>query len=264
VDETSARRIELVLHAGIPGVAASRLTTSVIAHEAVLHVASENRRHVGRAAKRAIDVLVAGGLLVVAAPVMLAVAVAVKAGDRGPVLFRQQRVGRGHALFPMLKFRTMAADAELRLAALHAVNERSGPLFKLDRDPRVTSVGRVLRRTSLDELPQLLNVLLGHMSLIGPRPALPSEVDEFPAALRARHLVRPGITGLWQVEARDNPAFHAYQRLDLHYVENWSPALDVVVLLGTVEHLISRGAGRRPGAGAASAPVTSARTASAA
>ena len=122
----------------------------------------------------------------------------------------------------MLKFRTMCVDAEARLAAMQADNQRSGPLFKLARDPRVTKIGHVLRRTSLDELPQLLNVLKGDMSLVGPRPALRQEVAEFPAELHARHLVRPGITGLWQVEARDNPAFDAYQRLDLHYVENWS------------------------------------------
>ena len=108
------------------------------------------------------------------------------------------------------------------------------------RDPRITKIGRVLRRTSLDELPQLINVLKGDMSLVGPRPALRTEVAEFPADLHARHDVRPGITGLWQVEARDNPAFDAYHRLDLHYVENWSLALDLVVLMATVEHLVLR------------------------
>ena len=140
----------------------------------------------------------------------------------------------------MLKFRTMCVDAEAKLAAMEADNQRSGPLFKLARDPRVTKIGHVLRRTSLDELPQLLNVLKGDMSLVGPRPALRKEVEAFPAELHARHDVRPGITGLWQVEARDNPAFDAYQRLDLHYVENWSPALDLVILLGTAEQLLMR------------------------
>ena len=156
---------------------------------------------------------------------MLAViAILVKREDGGPVLFRQQRVGRGDAEFGMLKFRTMVVDAEARLAAMQADNQRTGPLFKMARDPRITRIGHVLRRTSLDELPQLINVLKGDMSLIGPRPALRREVDEFPADLHDRHHVRPGITGLWQVEARDNPAFDAYHRLDLHYVENWSLA----------------------------------------
>ena len=172
---------------------------------------------------------------------MLAVvAILVHKEDGGPVFFRQERVGRGDGEFGMLKFRTMCVDAEARLAAVQADNQRSGPLFKLARDPRVTRIGHVLRRTSLDELPQLLNVLKGDMSLVGPRPALRREVAEFPAELHDRHLVRPGITGLWQVEARDNPAFDAYQRLDLHYVENWSLGLDIVILLATAEQLLMR------------------------
>ena len=157
------------------------------------------------------------------------------------MLFRQRRVGRDGVEFEILKFRSMCVDAEARLAALRAEhNERSGPLFKLERDPRVTAIGRFIRAFSLDELPQLLNVLRGEMSLVGPRPALPSEVAEFPADLHARHLVRPGITGLWQVEARDNPSFGAYRRLDLFYVDNWSLLLDLIILLGTIEQVLVR------------------------
>ncbi len=141
----------------------------------------------------------------------------------------------------MIKFRSMCVDAEARLASLRAANERTGPLFKLDGgDPRVTRIGKFLRATSLDELPQLINVLRGDMSLVGPRPALASEVAEFPAELNARHQVRPGITGLWQVEARDNPSFEAYRRLDLFYVENWSLALDLIILLGTIDQVLLR------------------------
>ena len=165
------------------------------------------------------------------------------------MLFRQRRVGRDGVEFEMLKFRSMCVDAEARLAALKLVgNDRTGPLFKLDGiDPRVTRIGRFLRASSLDELPQLLNVLRGDMSLVGPRPALAAEVAEFPADLNARHRVRPGITGLWQVEARDNPSFEAYRRLDLFYVENWSLVLDLVILLGTVEQVLARPfLGRRP------------------
>jgi exopolysaccharide biosynthesis polyprenyl glycosylphosphotransferase len=231
---------EVIVHAGLPGVDATRLTVSAIANEAVLHVDSIQPSLLARAFKRTFDVVVAGALLVAVAPVLAVVAILVKREDGGPVFFRQQRVGRGDAEFGMLKFRTMCVDAEAKLAAMQAGNERSGPLFKLARDPRVTRIGHVLRRSSLDELPQLLNVLKGDMSLVGPRPALRSEVAAFPTELHARHMVRPGITGLWQVEARDNPAFDAYQRLDLHYVENWSPALDVVILLGTVEQLLMR------------------------
>jgi exopolysaccharide biosynthesis polyprenyl glycosylphosphotransferase len=231
---------EVVVHAGLPGFDASRVTVSAMANEALLHVEAATPSLVTRAVKRTFDMVVAGTLLVVASPVFAVVAVLVKKEDRGPVLFRQQRVGRGGREFGMLKFRTMCVDAEARLAAMQADNQRSGPLFKLARDPRVTTIGHVLRRTSLDELPQLLNVLKGDMSLVGPRPALRREVAEFPPELHDRHLVRPGITGLWQVEARDNPAFDAYQRLDLHYVENWTLGLDLVILLATAEQLLMR------------------------
>jgi lipopolysaccharide/colanic/teichoic acid biosynthesis glycosyltransferase len=134
----------------------------------------------------------------------------------------------------------MVTDAEARLDALSERNERQGPLFKVDADPRVTRVGKVLRSTSLDELPQLFNVLGGSMSLVGPRPALPEEVARFDADLLHRHRMPPGMTGLWQVEARDNVSFYAYRHLDLFYVENWSCALDVVVLANTVPVIITR------------------------
>jgi exopolysaccharide biosynthesis polyprenyl glycosylphosphotransferase len=231
---------EVIIHAGLSGVAAKRVTVSAFAHEAVLHVEPATPSRLALAVKRLFDIVVAGSILLVASPVLALIALRIKREDGGPVLFRQQRVGRHEAEFAMLKFRTMVVDAEARLAAMQRDNQRTGPLFKLARDPRITKVGDVLRRTSLDELPQLINVLKGDMSLIGPRPALRREVDEFPADLHARHRVRPGITGLWQVEARDNPAFGAYHRLDLHYVENWSLTLDLVVLLSTVEHLAMR------------------------
>ena len=255
---------EVIIHAGLPGVDASRLTVSAIANEAVLHVDSVKPTLLARAYKRTFDVVIAGALLVVASPILAIVAILVKKEDGGPVFFRQQRVGLGGTEFGMLKFRTMCVDAEAKLAAMQADNQRSGPLFKLARDPRVTKIGHILRRTSLDELPQLLNVLKGDMSLVGPRPALRSEVEEFPAALHARHDVRPGITGLWQVEARDNPAFDAYQRLDLHYVENWSPALDLVIMLGTAEQLLLRPfASRKHGEMAADADTDNALAAAA-
>jgi len=231
---------EVVVHAYLPGFDAGRISVSAVANEALLHVEPASPSPAVRAVKRAFDLVVAGALLVVAAPLLAVVAVLVKKEDRGPVFFRQERVGRGGTEFGMFKFRTMCVDAEARLAAMQVDNQRSGPLFKLARDPRVTRIGHVLRRTSLDELPQLLNVLKGDMSLVGPRPALRREVDEFPAGLHDRHLVRPGITGLWQVEARDNPAFDAYQRLDLHYVRNWSLGLDLVILLATAEQLLMR------------------------
>ena len=142
----------------------------------------------------------------------------------------------------MYKLRTMVSQADQQLAELAAQNERTdGPLFKLDQDPRVTRVGRLLRATSIDELPQLWCVLVGTMSLVGPRPPLADEVAHFDSELRTRFNVTPGITGLWQVEARDNPSFHVYRRYDLFYVENWSVRLDFAILIRTFEAVVTRG-----------------------
>jgi lipopolysaccharide/colanic/teichoic acid biosynthesis glycosyltransferase len=188
-------------------------------------------------------VVVASAVLVLASPVLAAAAVMIKRHDGGPVLFRQRRVGLHGEVFELRKLRTMAVDAEARLAGLRAGNERRGPLFKLARDPRVTPIGRVLRATSVDELPQLLDVIAGRLSLVGPRPALPAEVAEFDQALLGRHDVLPGITGLWQVEARHNPSFDAYRHLDLFYVENWNLQLDIVILLATVKTVIADSVG---------------------
>ena len=232
---------DLFLDPGLSGIDVRRVTALPIAYEPLLFVESSSLSVVQVAFKRAFDVVVSATMLVVLSPVLIAIAVAVRLTDHGPVLFRQQRVGLNGAEFEILKFRSMCVDAEAKLAALRAEhNERTGPLFKLDVDPRVTRVGRLIRAFSLDELPQLLNVLRGDMSLVGPRPALPSEVAEFPADLQARHDVRPGITGLWQVEARDNPSFDAYRRLDLFYVDNWSLLLDLIILLGTIDHVLVR------------------------
>ena len=156
-----------------------------------------------------------------------------------PVLFRQERAGMGNRTFGLFKLRSMTVDAEAQLADLMAQNQRDGgPLFKLDHDPRVTKVGAVLRATSFDEIPQLFNVLRGEMSLVGPRPALPDEVAVFDEELLVRQQVRPGVTGLWQVEARDNPSFSAYRYLDVFYVENQSLALDLTILIGTVRAVV--------------------------
>jgi lipopolysaccharide/colanic/teichoic acid biosynthesis glycosyltransferase len=171
---------------------------------------------------------------------MLLTMVAIKIRDGEPVLFRQERVGKNGRRFLIYKFRTMVVDAEDRLAELSAANQRTGPLFKVDDDPRVTRLGRILRATSIDELPQLWNVLRGEMSLVGPRPALPCEVEAFGPDLLRRHTVTPGMTGLWQVEGRDLADFRAYEEGDLFYVENWSISLDVAILARTVVSVCSR------------------------
>jgi len=178
--------------------------------------------------------------LLIALPVLLVAALIIWLQDRGPVFFRQERVGLGGSPFMLWKLRTMAVDAEDRLDEVRDLNDRVGPLLKVERDPRVTRFGHFLRITSIDELPQLWNVLIGDMSLVGPRPALPSEVEMFDDELRERHNVRPGITGLWQVEARDNPSFASYRRLDLFYVKNWSMSLDLVILILTFQSVLAR------------------------
>jgi exopolysaccharide biosynthesis polyprenyl glycosylphosphotransferase len=232
--------IHVHLATGIAGIDSRRLRSQPLSHEPLFYVEATSLSFLQLSVKRVFDTVAAGVGLVLISPLMLAVAIAIKINDRGPVFFRQIRVGRDGAPFGVLKFRTMFVDAERQLAELRGANERSGPLFKMEGDPRVTAVGRLLRYTSLDELPQLVNVLRGQMSLVGPRPALPSEVATFSADLRQREQVRPGITGLWQVEARDNPSFEAYRRLDLFYVENWSITLDLFILIATVEHLVGR------------------------
>ena len=188
-----------------------------------------------RIVKRALDV--AGALvgLVVLSPVLVLVALAVKLTSRGPALFVQERCGVGGKTFAFYKFRTMVEDAEERRASLEHLNEMSGPIFKIRRDPRITRLGRVLRKTSLDELPQLWNVLKGDMSLVGPRPPMPEEVERYDSRQAQRLAVVPGITGLWQVSGRSSlPDFDHWLELDLEYARRWSLWLDVRILLKTV------------------------------
>ena len=187
------------------------------------------------------DVLViAGAGLILTAPIWLVAAVAIKLDSPGPVLYRQRRVGEGGRPFVMLKFRSMYVDAEQRLAELRPLSEADGPLFKLRNDPRVTRVGRVLRRWSLDELPQLWNVIRGDMSLVGPRPPLPEEVAAYEEWHFARLEAPPGVTGLWQVSGRSELSFEDYVRRDLFYIENWSLAYDLFIVLKTIPMVLSR------------------------
>jgi exopolysaccharide biosynthesis polyprenyl glycosylphosphotransferase len=183
--------------------------------------------------KNLMDRAVAALGLLVLLPLMVIIGVAIRMSDKGPVFFRQRRVGREGKTFSVWKFRTMYVDAEERLAALVDQNETDGLLFKIKNDPRVTPVGRVLRASSLDELPQLINVLLGEMSLVGPRP-LPAEDGDFLGDVRRRLLVRPGMTGLWQVSGRSDLSWDDAVRLDLYYVDNWSLTFDLTILWRTV------------------------------
>jgi exopolysaccharide biosynthesis polyprenyl glycosylphosphotransferase len=189
--------------------------------------------------KRVIDVTGALLALLIAAPVLLIVAIAVKLEDGGPVFFVQQRSGLFGTPFPMLKFRSMCVDAEARRAALEARNEAEGPVFKIEDDPRITRVGRFIRRTSLDEFPQFWNVLRGDMSLVGPRPPLPSEVALYERWQMRRLSMKPGITCIWQVSGRSNLDFETWMRLDLLYIDTWSLFLDVKLLLRTIPAVVS-------------------------
>jgi exopolysaccharide biosynthesis polyprenyl glycosylphosphotransferase len=234
--------LDVHLSTGLHGVDHRRLRWRPLARAPMLALEPTDRPAWHAGAKRTVDLVVAAIVLFLTLPVLAVAALAIKLGDGGPVLFGHQRVGRAGREFRLLKLRTMVPDAERRLGEVVGLNDRKGgPLFKLDRDPRVTRVGRLLRLTSLDELPQLVNVLRGQMSLVGPRPAPRSEVDGFDDELRLRrHTVRPGITGLWQVEARDNPEFGPYRRLDLFYLDNWSLALDLAILWATAGRVVAR------------------------
>jgi exopolysaccharide biosynthesis polyprenyl glycosylphosphotransferase len=196
--------------------------------------------HVQRTLKRALDVTVSSAALLVLSPLLLAIALAVKLDSKGPVIFRQVRLGLGGRPFEILKFRTMVVDAEARLAELKARDEGDGPHFKMKYDPRITRIGLFLRKWSLDELLQFVNVLRGDMSLVGPRPPLPREVDKYETPDLVRLRGKPGITGLWQVSGRKNLNFDDMVRLDRQYLENWSIGLDVTVLLRTVSVVLAR------------------------
>jgi exopolysaccharide biosynthesis polyprenyl glycosylphosphotransferase len=212
----------------------SRTRSQAIDGRLMIYIEPTNRSRTHLMLKRAFDLTVASLVLLLALPIMAIAAVAVKLDSRGPVLFRQVRVGKDGVPFEILKFRSMCDGAEAQQAELAELNERSGPLFKVTCDPRVTRVGRLLRKTSIDELPQLWNVIRDDMSIVGPRPALPAESEQWSPDLRERLRVLPGITGMWQVSGRAEADFEIYRRLDLYYVDNWSLTHDVRILLKTV------------------------------
>lgn len=192
------------------------------------------------AAKRLLDVALALLGLVLLLPLLPAIVALIKLDSPGPILFRQKRVGQGGRLFTCYKFRSMVPDAESRKAELVAMNEATGPAFKIRNDPRITAIGHFLRRSSLDEVPQLFNVLLGQMSMVGPRPQIPAEVELYEPWHRGRLAVTPGITCLWQISGRSQVGFDEWMRLDLEYVRRRSLALDLKILLGTLPAVIAR------------------------
>jgi exopolysaccharide biosynthesis polyprenyl glycosylphosphotransferase len=238
VRELTADGIHVEMSSSLVDIAAGRLNVRPLERYPVLHVEAV-RRHGWRAkAKRTLDIVGSLIALSLAAPLLLVSALAIRLDSRGPILFGQERLGRGGQLFLIYKLRTMAVGAEAHLESIRHRNEAQGPIFKIRDDPRITQVGRVLRRYSIDELPQLWNVLRGEMSLVGPRPALASEAKQWPPEVHARIQVKPGITGMWQVRGRSNVSFEEYVRLDLYYVDNWSLWSDLAILAKTIPAVV--------------------------
>lgn len=238
--ELAARDIGMILAPALTDIAGPRIHTQPVAGLPLIHVSTPKLTGGKKVAKRSFDVAVAGVLVIVLSPLFLVLAGLVKLTSPGPVLYRQERVGLGGTTFNMLKFRSMKVNADAELQSLLAAQGTSDkPLFKIENDPRITPVGRVLRKFSLDELPQLLNVLGGTMSLVGPRPQRAGEVALYDDAAHRRLYVSPGMSGLWQVSGRSNLSWEESIRLDLYYVENWSLMGDVVILSKTFKAVLA-------------------------
>jgi exopolysaccharide biosynthesis polyprenyl glycosylphosphotransferase len=236
------RGIDLIVSPGIVEVAGPRISVRPVAGLSLLILERPSVSGGPHLLKSVFDQMGALLLVLLASPLLLLIAISVKLTSRGQVLFRQTRVGRGGVEFSMLKFRSMVVDAEAQLAGLQPLNDGNSVLFKVRADPRVTRVGRLIRRFSLDELPQLFNVLRGEMSLVGPRPPLPHELAGYGADDTRRMVVKPGMTGLWQVSGRSDLSWEESVRLDLRYVDNWSIALDLLILWKTLRAVL-RGSG---------------------
>ncbi|WP_354236205.1 sugar transferase [Arthrobacter sp. UYEF3] len=230
---------ELVLASSLTNVAGPRIHWRPVDGLPLVHVELPQYAGGKHVLKRAVDIVASSLALLVLSPVMLVLAIIVKRDSRGPIIFRQLRAGRNGMPFYMLKFRSMVQTAEIELASLQERNEGAGPLFKIRDDPRVTGCGRWMRKYSLDELPQFWNVLTGEMSLVGPRPPLPTEVERYEKFTNRRLLIKPGITGLWQINGRSTLPWEESIRLDLYYVENWSLTGDLIILWRTFRALRS-------------------------
>ena len=233
----------VALSSGLRDIDIARFRPQELGGRTLMYVEQIQREGWHAIAKRAFDITVAVVALLLAAPITLVAAIAIKRSSPGPVIFAQERIGRDGRPFRVFKFRTMVVDADARKAELAHRNEADGPMFKIADDPRVTRVGALLRKFSIDEIPQFVNVLRGEMSVVGPRPALGSEVEQWTDDVHDRLRVLPGITGMWQVSGRSDTTFEEYKRLDLYYVDNWSLAHDLRIVLKTFSAVVaSRGA----------------------
>jgi exopolysaccharide biosynthesis polyprenyl glycosylphosphotransferase len=229
---------ELILATSLANVAGPRIHFRPVDGLPLIHVEIPQFDGGKHLVKRLMDVILSGTALIVLSPVFLVISLLIRLGDDGPIFFSQDRVGRGGTTFRMYKFRSMVVDAQERLAELATLNESDGLLFKIRNDPRVTKLGRVLRKYSMDELPQLWNVLVGDMSIVGPRPPLPQEVLGYDDHVHRRLYIKPGLTGMWQVNGRSALTWDESVRFDLYYVENWSVIGDLVLMWRTIKVLV--------------------------
>ncbi|MDF0530670.1 sugar transferase [Tsukamurella sp. 8F] len=232
--ELEEREVELVVTPGVVDIAGHRIVFETVGDMPMLHIAQPQHARADSAAKRAFDIAFSAAALIGASPVLLVAAIAVKLTSPGPVFYNAERIGEDGEPFTMHKFRSMYVDADKRVEALEEASDGNGVLFKMKDDPRVTRAGRILRRLSIDELPQFINVLKGDMSVVGPRPALAREVSQYPPVMRRRLLVKPGVTGAWQVSGRSDLSWNESIRLDIGYVENWSLGRDIAIVARTV------------------------------
>jgi exopolysaccharide biosynthesis polyprenyl glycosylphosphotransferase len=231
--------VDMVVAPGMMDVSGPRLEMRPVAGLPLIHVEKPRYHGAKRFGKTSFDLLFATVALVLTSPVMVVAAVAVKATSRGPVFYKSERMGMDGRPFPMLKFRSMVDDADKHSATLSGRNDGAGVLFKLREDPRVTRVGRVMRKFSIDELPQFINVLRREMSVVGPRPPLRVEVESYESEVHRRLLVKPGVTGLWQVSGRSDLSWEDSVRLDLSYVENWSMVGDMLIIAKTLKAVVA-------------------------
>ncbi len=238
--ELEARNIELIVAPALTDIAGPRIHARPVAGLPLIHVSYPTLEGAKRVYKRTFDIIGSGLLILLGSPVLIAVAIAVKRSGPGDILYRQVRIGRRGKAFGMLKFRSMVQDADDQLESLlDAQGTSDKPLFKVTNDPRITPVGKFLRKYSLDEVPQLFNVFLGEMSLVGPRPQRAAEVALYDDAAHRRLIMKPGMSGLWQVSGRSNLSWEDSIRLDLYYVENWSLTTDIMILLRTVRAVVT-------------------------
>ncbi|MEX5301219.1 sugar transferase [Kocuria sabuli] len=238
--ELADAHVRLVMDTGLTDIAGPRIHMQQVAGLPLIHVATPRLSRSRALTKRLMDIVGSAAALLLLSPALLTLALIVKTHDQGPAFFAQERIGQDGSRFKMLKFRSMRTDAEQVLQRLKEQNEGAGLLFKMKDDPRITIPGKWMRRYSLDELPQFFNVLKGDMSLVGPRPPLPSEVEQYEDYVHRRLRVRPGITGLWQVSGRSNLDWEQSVRLDLYYVENWSPVQDMLILGRTFKAVLAK------------------------